>query len=154
MDQASIIREIALAEAGRAGALLPILVAVNRRFGHVPQDAEEIVADALNISRADVAGVIAFYEDFRRAPPGRTVVQVCRAEACQAAGGAAIAAHAEARLGCGFGEMSADGAASLEAIYCFGNCALAPAARIGDHLIGRATPATFDAALADGAAEA
>jgi len=145
-DEATI-RAIATAEAGKPGALMPVLVAVQRRFGRLPPATVEIVADVLNVSRADVAGVAGFYADFRSAPPGRTVVGVCRAEACQAAGGEALAAYAEARLGCGFGETAVDGSATLDAVYCFGNCALAPAASVGGRLIGRATPDRLDAEI-------
>jgi len=145
-DEATI-RAIATAEAGRPGALMPILVAVQRRFGWLPPATVEIVADVLNVSRADVAGVASFYADFRIEPAGRLVVGVCRAEACQAAGGEALAAYAEERLGCGFGATAADGSATLDAVYCFGNCALAPAASVGGRLIGRASPERLDAAI-------
>lgn len=147
MAPEAVIRDIADTHRDMAGALMPILVEINRRFGCVPLSADAIVADVLNISRADVAGVVSFYSDFRRTPPGGMHAKLCRAEACQAAGGDALAAHMQVSLGCGFDETSADGAATLEAIYCFGNCALAPAAEINGQLIGRATPAAVDAAL-------
>jgi len=127
---------------------MPALVEIQRRFGYLPPSTAAIVADVLNLSEADVAGVAAFYTDFRRAPAGRVVVQVCRAEACQAAGGEDLAAYAERRLGCGFGETAGDGAATLEAVYCFGNCALAPALAVDGRLVGRATTAAIDAAMA------
>ncbi len=146
------IREIAAAHIGVAGALTPVLVALNRRFGHVPPAAEQIVADVLNLSRADVAGAISFYSDFRTRPPGAVVVQICRSEACQAAGGDALAAHAETQLGCAFGETSGDGAATLDAVYCFGNCALAPAAAVNGRLLGRTSMTLLDAAIADAGA--
>lgn len=138
-------RAIAEAHADAPGALMPVLVDVNRALGHVPAAVFPVIAGVLNISEADVAGAASFYSDFRSAAPGRTVVKVCRAEACQAAGGEALAAHAETRLGCGFGETSDD--VTLEAIYCFGNCALAPAAEVDGRLIGRVTPAALDKAL-------
>lgn len=147
MAPEAVIRDIADAHRDLAGALTPILVEINRRFGCVPLSTDAIVADVLNISRADVAGVVSFYTDFRRTPPGQAHAKLCRAEACQAAGGDALAEHMEARLGCDFGETTADGATTLEAVYCFGNCALAPAAEINGRLIGRATQAAIDAAL-------
>jgi len=147
MAPEAVIRSIADAHKTMAGALTPILVEINRQLGCVPLSADAIIADVLNISRADVAGVVSFYSDFRRIPPGRAHTKLCRAEACQAAGGDLLAAHVKAKLGCGFGETTADGAATLEAVYCFGNCALAPAAEINGTLIGRATPAAVDAAL-------
>lgn len=150
MDRQDAIREIAKRHALKAGALTPIMVDINREFGFVPAEADAIVADVLNISVADVAGMVSFYSDFRRTPAGRTHVQVCRAEACQAAGGEALAAHVEAKLGCSFGETAMDGASSLEAIYCFGNCALSPAAAVNGRLIGRASPAALDDALDGG----
>ena len=141
------LRDIATGRAGAEGALMPILVEINRQFGYVPTNATPILADVLNISQADVAGVISFYTDFRTTPPAKMIVKICRAEACQAAGGDALAAHAEAQLGCGFDETSADGAATLEAVYCFGNCALAPAFSVDGRLTGRGSAATLDAAL-------
>lgn len=148
MTLEATLREIATAQAGKAGALTSVLVEINRRFGHVPAAAYAIVADALNISEADVAGAVSFYADFRTSPPGRTTVKVCRAEACQAAGGEALAKHAETRVGCAFDATTADGSTTLEAIYCFGNCALAPAAAVNGRLLGRATPAGLDRAIA------
>lgn len=149
MAAEAVIREIADARKDIPGALTPILVEINRQLGCVPIEAEAIVADVLNISRADVAGVISFYSDFRSAPAGASIVKICRAEACQAVGGRALAAFAEQHVGCGFGETTDDAAATLEAVYCFGNCALAPAAEVNGRLIGRATPAAIEAALAE-----
>ena len=131
----------------KPGALLPILHAIQDSVGYIPPESVPMIADALQQTRAEVHGVITFYHHFRMTPPGRHVVQICRAEACQAAGGEALAAHAEARLGCGFGETTADGSATLDAVYCFGNCALAPAASVGGRLIGRATPERLDDAI-------
>lgn len=147
MQRRDVIREIARAHAEEAGALTPILVEINRRFGHVPPEADAVVADVLNISLADVAGMVSFYTDFRRTPVGAVRVQVCRAEACQAAGGEALAAYAERLLGCKFGETTSDGGATLDAVYCFGNCALAPAAAVNGRLIGRAAPEALDVAV-------
>ena len=114
--------------------LLPALNAVQAAFGYLPPATEQAAALAFNISIADVTGVISFYTDYRRTPPPDVVVEVCRAEACQAAGGRALYAHAS-------------GEGDVTDIYCFGNCALAPAARVNGQLIGRATPASLNAAI-------
>jgi len=135
------------------GALMPILRRVQEEFGWVPPDSVPIIANVLNLSRAEVHGVATFYHDFRREPPGRNIVKVCRAESCQAMGAVALAEHIKKRLGVDFGQTSNDGAVTLEAIYCFGNCACSPAVMINNELIGRATPERFDDAIthADGA---
>jgi formate dehydrogenase subunit gamma len=129
------------------GALLPILHEIQDRLGHVPKKSIPNVARALNLSRAEVHGVVTFYHHFRETPPGRHVVQVCRAEACQAMGADRLAEHAQRTLGVGFGETSADGAVTLQAVYCLGNCACSPAIMFGDDLHGRVTPAKFDALM-------
>jgi formate dehydrogenase subunit gamma len=99
---------------------------------------------ALNLSRAEVHGVITFYHHFRQHPPGRHVVQICRAEACQAVGAMALEAHAKQCLGIDFHDTTADGAVTLEAVYCLGNCAVGPSLRVDDDIVGRVTPARFD----------
>ena len=118
-------------------SLLPILHDVQKHFGFVPEAVVPQIAKALNISRADVHGVVTFYHDYRRAAPGKTVIKLCRAEACQAMGGDAIADALSARLGVAFGETSKNGAVTLEAMYCLGLCACAPAAIINGELRGR-----------------
>lgn len=135
------------------GALMPILHRVQDELGWVPPDSVPIIANVLNLSRAEVHGVATFYHDFRREPPGRNIVKVCRAESCQAMGAVALAEHIKKRLGVDFGQTSNDGAVTLEAIYCFGNCACSPAVMINNELLGRATPERFDDAIAvaDGA---
>jgi formate dehydrogenase subunit gamma len=110
----------------REGAALPILHALQAAFGCVPEAAVPLVADALNLSRAEVHGVVTFYHDFRREPPGRHVLKLCRAEACQAAGGDALAARAEGKLGIKLGNTTHDDRVTLEPIYCLGLCACAP----------------------------
>lgn len=130
------------------GAALPILHAIQEAVGYVPESAIPLVAEALNVSRADMHGVVSFYHDFRREPAGRHVLKICRAEACQAVGGRAIAAHVEQRLGIGFGETTADGRVTLEPVYCLGLCATGPAAMLDDRLVGRIDPAKADALLA------
>ena len=140
----------ALLEAHRhqPGPLLPLLHAVQDHFGHVPPQAVPQIAQALNLSRAEVHGVISYYHHFRQAPPGRHVVQVCRAEACQACGAEELLAHAERVLGCASGTTRADGAVTLEPVYCLGLCASSPAMQVDDRLQGRATPAQLDALAA------
>jgi len=118
------------------GACIPILHALQRAFGYVPQEAVPMVADALNISRAEVHGVVSFYHDFRREPPGRHVLRLCRAEACQAMGAAALYQHAGERLRIGWGETTTDGRVSLEPVYCLGLCACAPSAMIDGKVYG------------------
>jgi formate dehydrogenase subunit gamma len=136
------------------GALLPLLHAVQHAWGHVPDAAVPPIARALNLSRAEVHGVLTYYHHFRRQPPGRTVVQVCRAEACQACGAEALLAHAEQALGCSRHTTRADGAVTLEPVYCLGLCAQSPAVQIDGRLHARMTPQRLDALLADGVATA
>jgi formate dehydrogenase subunit gamma len=119
------------------GPLLPILHGVQDEFGHVPQEVLPVIAEALNLSRAEVHGVVTFYHDYRREPAGRHVVKLCRAEACQAMGGDALADRLKQLLGIGFHQTSADGAVTLEPVYCLGLCACAPAAMVDGEVIGR-----------------
>jgi formate dehydrogenase subunit gamma len=132
----------------RDGAMLPILHALQEAFGCVPEPAVPMVAEALNLSRAEVHGVVTFYHDFRREPPGRHVLKLCRAEACQAAGGDALAARAQAVLGVAFGATTPDRRVSLEPIYCLGLCATAPSAMLDGRVIGRLDEQRLDALLA------
>lgn len=133
---------------GRAGALLPVLHDVQRQLGYIPPQAVAPIARALNLSRAEVHGVLTFYHHFRRQPPGRHVLRICQAEACQSMGAAALAAHAQEALGCAMHETSADGAFTLEPVYCLGLCALSPAAALDDEVHARLTPAALDRLLA------
>src|SRR5216683_107917 len=126
-DRAS---EIISQHSGTDGPLLPVLQALQETFGFVPAAAVVMVAEALNLSRAEVHGVVTFYHDFRREPAGRHVLKMCRAEACQAAGGEALAAHAARRLGVAFGDTTADGRVTLEPIYCLGLCSVSPSAML------------------------
>ncbi len=130
-------RQIATEMKEMDGPLLPILHAFVQNFGHVSDDAIVIVADVLNITRADVQGVVSFYHDFKREPAGRTVVKLCRAEACQAMGSEELASNLEKALGIKFGETTPDRRVTLEAVYCLGNCALSPAALVNEQLRGR-----------------
>jgi formate dehydrogenase subunit gamma len=119
------------------GGLLPLLHAVQDALGHIPSDAVPAIARAMNLSRAEVHGVITFYHHFRSQPPGRHVVQVCQAEACQACGAEALMRAAERSLGCAAHETRADGQVTLEPVYCLGLCASSPAIQIDDRLHGR-----------------
>jgi len=131
--------EIIAAGAGEEGALLPLLHALQAAFGCVPDPAISMLAEALNQTRADVYGVVGFYRDFRREPAGRRVLKLCRAEACQAMGGEALAAQARAALGVDWDETTRDGQLTLEAVYCLGLCATAPAALLDGQPVGRLT---------------
>ncbi|HTL50185.1 MAG TPA: formate dehydrogenase subunit gamma [Steroidobacteraceae bacterium] len=135
----------------RAGPLIEILHEVQANFGCVPPGTVPVLAHALNLSRAEVHGVVTFYHHFRTRPPGRHVLQICRAESCQAAGGRAIEQHAKKRLGVDFGGTTADGRVTLEAVYCLGLCACSPAAMLDDEVHGRVTPERLDALLDAGA---
>jgi formate dehydrogenase subunit gamma len=141
------IEEILHDHKGMEGALLPILHAVQAAFGHVPQAALPIIAKALNLSRAEVHGVMSFYHDFREVPAGRHIVKLCRAEACQAMGADRVAAHAKTRLGVDWHETTANGAVTLEPVFCLGLCACGPAAMIDGKLVGRCDEARLDALL-------
>lgn len=131
------------------GATLVILHALQAAFGYVPESAIPMVAQALNLSRAEVHGVFTFYHDFRHKPAGRHVLKLCRAEACQAAGGDALAARAEAKLGVALGNTTADDRVTLEPIYCLGLCATAPSAMLDGRLIGRLDQKRLDALVAE-----
>jgi formate dehydrogenase subunit gamma len=141
--------EIIAEHAGQEGATLVILHALQEAFGYVPEAAIPMVAQALNLSRAEVHGVFTFYHDFRHKPAGRHVLKLCRAEACQAAGGDALAARAEARLGVSIGNTTADDRVTLEPIYCLGLCATAPSAMLDGRVIGRLDEARLDALVAE-----
>lgn len=129
--------EIISAHADQPGATLPILHALQEAFGCIPLDAEPMVAAALNLSRAEVHGVVTFYHEFRRTPPGRHVLRLCRAEACQSMGGDALAEAAKQRLGLDWHRTSPDGSLTLEPVFCLGLCAVAPAAMLDDRPLAR-----------------
>ncbi len=141
--------EIIARHARLEGATLPVLHALQDTFGFVPDAAVPMVADVLNLSRAEVYGVVTFYHDFRREPAGRHVLKLCRAEACQAAGGDALAARAEARLGIAIGSTTADRRVTLEPVYCLGLCATAPSAMLDGRVVGRLDAPRLDALLAE-----
>jgi formate dehydrogenase subunit gamma len=127
------------------GAGLPVLHALQETFGCVPKDAVPLIAEALNLSRAEIHGTITFYHDFRKEPPGRRVLKLCRAESCQAAGGDALAARAEEKLGVGMGETTPDRRVTLEPVYCLGLCHSSPAAMLDKHVYGMLDEAKLDA---------
>ena len=130
------------------GGLLPLLHAIQNELGYVPADSVAEIARAMNLSRAEVHGVISFYHDFRSQPAGNHVLQICRAEACQSMGSRALEEHARQALRVDFGETTADGAVTLEPVYCLGNCACSPSIRLDDSIHARVTPARLDALLA------
>lgn len=130
------------------GPLLLVLHGIQEMFGYVPAEAIPVVADGLNLSRAEVHGVVSFYHYFRRSPPGRHIVQLCRAEACQSMHCDKLEAHAKQRLGIDFHQTTADGEFSLEPVYCLGNCACSPAIMIDGELYGRVSIERFEELLA------
>jgi formate dehydrogenase subunit gamma len=131
------VEEIILAHQGLEGPLLPILHAVQAEFGHVPQSVLPQIAKALNLSKAEVHGVVSFYHDFREEPAGRHVLKLCRAEACQAMGADRVAAEVKAALGIDWHQTTPDGRVTLEPVFCLGLCACGPAAMLDGRLVGR-----------------
>lgn len=134
------------------GPLLPILHAIQESYDHIPAIAVPLIAEALNIGKAEVHGVISFYHDFRDLPAGRHKVKICRAEACQAMGGTAVAEHALQRLGIEWHGTTPNGAVTLEPVYCLGLCACAPAAMVDDKVVGRVDIAKLDVILSEAGA--
>ena len=149
-EQTAAVRRIVAQHKERPGPLLEILHGIQAAFGYVPAAAVPVVAEELNLSRAEVHGVVTFYHFFRHERPGAHTVSLCQAESCQSMGAAALADHARQRLGIDFHQTTADGRFSLEPIYCLGNCACSPAAMIDGRLYGRVTPEAFDALIAQG----
>lgn len=141
--------EIIAEHSRHEGPTLVILHALQEAFGYVPEPAIPMIASVLNLSRAEVYGVSTFYHDFRNEPPGRHVLKLCRAEACQAAGADALAARAEAKLGIKLGNTSADARVTLQPIYCLGLCATAPSAMFDGRVVGRLDDRRIDALLAE-----
>ncbi|RVA43962.1 formate dehydrogenase subunit gamma [Mesorhizobium sp. M7A.F.Ca.US.001.01.1.1] len=142
---AAIIQEMK----GLEGPLLPILHGIQEEFGHVPKDALPVIAEALNISRAAVHGVVSFYHDYRSHPAGRHVLKLCQAESCQSMGSDAIAAKLQQLLGIGFHETTRDGSVTLEPVYCLGLCACSPAAMLDGEVIGRLDDEKLDEIVAE-----
>jgi formate dehydrogenase subunit gamma len=134
------------------GALLPLLHAIQDEVGYVPESAYKPIAKALNLSVAEVHGVVTFYHHFRTHKPGRHTLQICRAESCQAMGSAALEAHAKQCLNIDYHQTTKDDAISLEPVYCLGNCALSPAVMMDDEIYGRVSAADLDALVAEATA--
>lgn len=141
----SIATEIIASFGARPEMLVQILHGFVSRYGHIGDEAVRQVADELNLSRAEVHGVVSFYHDFRSTPPGRRVVKICQAEACQAMGSRDLTAHAERKLGISLNTTSDDGAVTLEPVYCLGNCACSPAIMVDHDVHGRVDAERFDA---------
>lgn len=139
--------EIIASQAGLEGAALPILHALQHAFGCVPTEAVPTVAKVLNLTRAEVHGIVTFYHEFRRTPPGRHVLRLCRAEACQAVGADKVAADVRANLGVDWHGTTSDGAVTLEPVFCLGLCAVGPAALLDGAPLGRLDAAKVAAAL-------
>lgn len=141
------VRDIVRTVKERPGALLVVLHAVQDSLGYIPPESVPLIADELNLSRAEVHGVISFYHYFRDTPPGRHTIHVCRAESCQSMGGGRLEEYAKTKLGIGYHETTSDGAFSLEPVYCLGNCACSPALMVDQDIFGRVTPDRFDEIL-------
>jgi formate dehydrogenase subunit gamma len=141
------VRSAVAAHRADRGALLPILHDIQATFGYVDPAVVPILAEELNLSRADVHGTISFYHDFRKAPTAGTHVRVCRAEACQAAGAEDLVAHVKDTLNTDIGGSSPDRGATLDQVFCFGNCALGPTVEINGRISGRVTPQRFDSLM-------
>ena len=141
------LQAITAALKDKPGALLPILHGIQNALGYIPSESIPEIAKALNLSRAEVHGVISFYHYFRDARPGKHTIHLCRAESCQSMGGKQLESHVKSRLGVDFHETTTDGKFSLEPVYCLGNCACSPAMQIGEEIYGRVSAKTFDAAI-------
>lgn len=147
-QQSQSVKEIVAGLADEPGALLPILHAIQDDLGFVPGAAVPIIAKALNLSRAEVHGVLTFYHLYRTESPGKQTLYVCRAEACQAMGARELERHVKDKLKIDFHETTADGRFSLEPVYCLGNCACSPAVMIDETVHGRVTAERIDELLA------
>jgi formate dehydrogenase subunit gamma len=146
------VQEVIAKLKNKPGALLPILHGIQDELGYIPADTVPTIADALNLSRAEVHGVISFYHYFRDTPPGKTTIHLCRAESCQAMGAKALEDHVKSRLGIDYHETTKDGAFSLEPVYCLGLCACSPSMQIGKEVYGRVSAESFDNAIHQGGA--
>jgi formate dehydrogenase subunit gamma len=146
----AIATEIIQSFGAKPELLVQILHAFVDRYSYISEAAMRQIADELNISRADVHGVVSFYHDFRTTPPGRRVVKICQAEACQSMGSRALTAHAEQSVGVTLNNTTADGEVTLEPVYCLGNCACSPAIMIDNRVHGRVDNEKFDRLLGRG----
>ena len=146
-DTASRTAEIIAPYLALEGPAMPMLHAIQAAFGYVPEASVPVVAQALNLSRAEVHGLVSFYHDFRREPAGRTVLRLCRAEACQARGADRLAAHTGARLGITWHQTTPDGAVTLEPVFCLGLCAAAPCGMVDQRTLARLDAQKIDAVI-------
>lgn len=143
------IRSVVTPLASLEGPLLPMLHALQDVYGYVPQECVPVLADVLNLGRAEIHGVISFYHDFRAHPTGRHVLKICRAEACQSMGANALAESTLQKLGIGWHDTTTNGAVTVEPVYCLGMCACAPAAMVDGRVVGRLDDARMDRILAE-----
>ena len=148
-EQREAVLRVVAAARGRPGALIEILHGVQAELGFIPAAAVPVLAEELNLSRAEVHGVVTFYHYFRHDAPGRHTLRVCQAESCQSMGSDALTAHVKKRLGIDFHETTPDGVYTLEPVYCLGNCACSPALMRNEEVCGRVTPARFDELMAE-----
>ena len=146
------IKEIIDAHLSLEGPLLPMLHALQDAFGYVPDQAHAPICDALNITKAELHGVVTFYHDFRQKPAGRHVLKICRAESCQSVGGTAMAEALLAKLGLDWHGTTSNGAVTIEPVYCLGLCASGPAAMLDSRVVGRVDEAKLDTLLAEAGA--
>ena len=147
VDITARVGDILTAHNGMEGPLLPILHAIQAEFGHIPQAALPQIAQNLNLSKAEVHGVMSFYHDFREVPAGKHVLKLCRAESCKSMGADRVAAHAQKELGIEWHETTSDGRVTLEPVFCLGLCACAPAALVDGKLVGRVDEAKVSAII-------
>jgi formate dehydrogenase subunit gamma len=147
LDVEPVVADVVRRYADTPGALLPILHGVQHALGYIPREAVPRIATALNLSRAEVHGVVSFYHEFRETPPGRHTLKICRAESCQAVGADGLVANVASRTGVPIGETTPDGALTVEPIYCLGLCALSPAIMVDDQVHARVTPEQLDTLL-------
>jgi len=143
------IDEIVRSRKSLEGALLPILHALQDRYGYIPGESHSVITQALAITAADLKGVISFYHYFKTTPQAANVIQVCRAEACQALGVRTLEVHAKQRLGIDYHEMTPDKEFGLEPVYCLGNCGCGPTVRVGDQIVGRVDSERFDELISE-----
>lgn len=141
------VRDIVRSLKDRPGALLVVLHGVQDELGYIPSESVPLIAEEMNLSRAEVHGVISFYHYFRETPPGRHTIHLCRAESCQSMNASELESHAKKKLGIDFHQTTRDGVFSLEPVYCLGNCACSPAVMVDHDIFGRVTPERFDEIL-------
>ena len=148
-DQMARIKSHIESHQHMAGALQPLLHAIQDDLGYIPEEGYGNIAKALNLSVAEAHGVVSFYHHFRTHPPGKHVLQVCRAESCQAMGCNALESHVKSTLGIDYHETTSDGSVTLEPVYCLGNCACSPAIMLDDEIYGRVSPQQVEQLLAN-----